>query len=94
MRTVSCGNKVLLLLPHLSDGLTGGIVEQVAWPFRGSSDLARLVSDVSLAFVVTRGGVAGQGEVDALEQGFWSEGGGYVFLPGLRRWDEADLDPR
>ena len=69
MRTVSCGNKVLLLLPHLSDGLTGGIVEQVAWPFRGSSDLARLVSDVSLAFVVTRGDVAGQGEVDALESG-------------------------
>jgi hypothetical protein len=32
--------------------------------------------DVSLAFVIIRGGAGGRGEMDALEQGCWSGGGG------------------
>jgi hypothetical protein len=47
---------------------------------------------VSLAFAVSYGGVRCQGEVEALERGFCSEGGGgYVILPRLCRWDAIDL---
>jgi hypothetical protein len=53
-----------------------------------------LFLDVSLAFVIMYDGARGRGEVDALEQGCWSGGGGIVIIPRLRRWVAADLGPR
>jgi hypothetical protein len=37
-----------------------------------------LFLDVSVAFVVIRGDAGGRGEMDALEQGCWSGGGGSI----------------
>jgi hypothetical protein len=39
-----------------------------------------LFLDMSLVFVVIHGDVGGRGEVDALEQGCWSGGGGSVII--------------
>jgi hypothetical protein len=40
-----------------------------------------LFLDVSLAFIVIHGGARGQGEVDALKQGGWFGGGGFIDIP-------------
>jgi hypothetical protein len=40
-----------------------------------------LFLDVSLAFVVIHDRAGGRGEVDALERGCWSGGGGSVVFP-------------
>jgi hypothetical protein len=45
-------------------------------------------------FVVSCSGIWGRGEVDALERGFLSEGGGSIILPRLHQWDAVDLGLR
>jgi hypothetical protein len=52
-----------------------------------------LFLDVSLVFVVIDGDAGGRGEVDALEQGCWSRGGGSVVISQLRWWDAVVLGP-
>jgi hypothetical protein len=46
---------------------------------------------VSPVFIIIYDDVGGRGEVDALEQGCWSEGGGFAVLPRLLRRDAMDL---
>jgi hypothetical protein len=52
-----------------------------------------LFLDVSLVFVVIHGDAGGRDEVDALEQGCCSGGGGSVVISQLRRWDVVVLGP-
>ena len=73
-------NEVPLFPPLLSGALLDGVVEQVAWSSRSSSDLARLVFRVSLTVAAIRGSAKGQGEMDDLERGLWYGGGGSIIV--------------